>query len=236
MARSAFTFLVVIAAVVAFRATGTVRWPALELGLAEGLLKVLLWVVPCVAAVMIADRVSLHESWRALGLDDEPMRGYRFGLLASLPMAGVVFFAALGRLDSDELVGSVILGPFAEEVLFRGFLFRRLHDASGWQPNAAIAASAALFGLAHIGTPGTNALDVVILAAGGWMFAWICYRWNSLWPAIGLHSFINLWWVLADAGPRMNAVLTSTGHIVSILAAILITVWWMKTNASKLRT
>lgn len=236
MARSAFTFLVVMAAVVAFRATGTVRWPALELGLAEGLLKILLWVVPCVAAVMLADRVSLHESWRALGLDDEPMRGYGFGLLATLPMAGVVFFFALGRLDSDELVGSVILGPFAEEVLFRGFLFRRLYEASGWQPNAAIAASAALFGLAHIGTPGTNAMDVAILAAGGWMFAWICYRWNSLWPAIGLHAFINLWWVLADAGPRVNAVLTSTGHLLSVATAILFTVWWMRTEAAKLRT
>ena len=236
MARSAFTFLVVIAAVVAFRATGTVRWPALELVLAEGFLKILLWVLPCVVAVMIADRVSLHESWRALGLDDEPMRGYRFGLLATLPMAGVVFFVALGRLDSDELVGSVVLGPFAEEVLFRGFLFRRLHYASGWQPNAAIAVSAALFGLAHIGTPGTNAMDVAIRAAGGWMFAWICYRWNSLWPAIGLHAFINLWWVLADAGPRTNAVLTSTGHLLSVATAILFTVWWMRTEAAKLRT
>lgn len=218
-----------IAAAAAFRATGSLHWAPFELGLAEGLLKILLWVVPCLAAIMAVDRATLHESWRALGLDDQP--GYRFGLLATTPMAVVVLFIALGRLNSDELVGSVILGPFAEEVLFRGFLFRRLHFVAGWQPNRAIAASAALFGLAHLGTPGTTAADVLILAAGGWMFAWICYRWNSLWPPIGLHSFINLWWVLSDAGPTMNAVLTSIGHLLSILAAVLITLWWTKRTA-----
>jgi membrane protease YdiL (CAAX protease family) len=224
--------MVVISAVVAFRATGRVGWAPLELGLAEGLLKILLWVAPCLGAIMASDRVSLHESWRALGLDDQT-RGYAFGLLASLPMAGVVVFLALGRLDSDELVGSVVLGPFAEEVLFRGYLFRQLHYACGWHPGAAIAASAALFGLAHIGTSGTGAADVVILAAGGWMFAWICYRWNSLWPAIGLHSFINLWWVLSDAGPTLNALYTSIGHLLSVLTAILITLWWTKRAAGR---
>jgi membrane protease YdiL (CAAX protease family) len=234
MIRAAFTFIVVIAAVVAFRATGSVHWAPLELGLAEGLLKILLWVVPCLAAIMAVDRASLHEAWRALGLDDQA--GYRFGLLATLPMAGVVLFVALGRLDSDELVGSVILGPFAEEVLFRGFLFRRLHVVTGWPPARAIAASAALFGLAHIGTPGTTASDVLILAAGGWMFAWICYRWNSLWPPIGLHSFINLWWVLSDAGPTMNALFTSIGHLLSVLTAVLITLWWKRRAADQVAT
>ena len=34
----------------------------------------------------------------------------------------------------------------------------------------------------------------------------------------------------------MNAVLTSTGHLLSVATAVLITVWWMKTNASKPRT
>ena len=73
---AAFTFIVVIAAVVAFRATGSVHWAPLELGLAEGLLKILLWVAPCLAAIMAFDRTSLHEAWRAIGLDDQP--GYLF--------------------------------------------------------------------------------------------------------------------------------------------------------------
>jgi membrane protease YdiL (CAAX protease family) len=231
MRRAVFTFIVVVAAVVAFRATGRVGWAPLELGLAEGLLKILLWVVPSLGAIMASGRVSLHESWRALGLDGET-RGYTFGLLATLPMAAVVVFVALGRLDSDELVGSVLLGPFAEEVLFRGYLFRQLHFACGWHAGTAIAASAALFGLGHIGTPGTGAADVVILTAGGGMFAWICYRWHSLWPAIGLHSFINLWWVLADAGPSRNALFTSVGHLLSVLTAILFTLWQTRRRAA----
>lgn len=207
---------------VAFRATGSVHWAVLELGLAEGLLKILLWVVPAVAAVMIVDRVSLHDSWRALGLDSD-FGGYRFGLLATLPMAIIVVFFALGRLDSDELVGSVLLGPFAEEVLFRGFLLRRLLLDAGWRPLSAIGASAALFGLAHVGTPGAGVFDLILLAAGGLAFAWICFKWDSLWPAIGLHSFINFWWVLSDSAPQSSARLVSIGHLLSIATALLIT-------------
>jgi membrane protease YdiL (CAAX protease family) len=220
--RVVFTFVVVIAAVLAFRATGSAHWAPLELGLAEGLLKILLWVVPSIGAIMTAGRLSLHESWRALGLESG-IAGYRFGFLATLPMAVIVLFFALGRLDSDDLVGSVVLGPFAEEVLFRGFLFRRLLFDAGWRPLSAMGASAALFGLAHLGTPGQGFFDLLILGAGGVAFAWICYRWDSLWPAIGLHSFINFWWVLSDSGPQANARLVSVGHLLSIATALLIT-------------
>jgi membrane protease YdiL (CAAX protease family) len=224
VSRIVFTFITVIAAVLAFRATASVHWAVLELGLAEGLLKILLWVVPSVGAIMAADRVSLHEGWRALGLDsDSRLAGYSVGLLATLPMAVVVLFFALGRLDSDELVGSVVLGPFAEEVLFRGFLFRRLILDARWSPQAAIVASAALFGLAHLGTPGQGFFDLLILGAGGVAFAWICYRWDSLWPAIGLHSFINFWWVLCDSGPQSSARLVSVGHLLSIAVALIMT-------------
>ena len=224
MIRAVFTFFVVIAAVLAFRVTGSVHWAVLELGLAAGLLKILLWVVPSVGAVMTADRASLHDSWRALGLDsDSRLVGYTFGLLATLPMAVVVVFFAPGRLDSDELVGSVVLGPFADEVLFRGFLFRRLLFDAGWRPRPAMVASAALFGLAHLGTPGQGFFDLLILGAGGVAFAWICYRWDSLWPAIGLHSFINFWWVLSDAAPQTNARLVSVGHLLSITVAMFMT-------------
>lgn len=194
----------------------------LELGLAEGLLKILLWVVPAVAATMAADRVFLHDSWRTLGLDSR-FGGYRFGFLATLPMAIIVVFFALGRLDSDELVGSVLLGPFAEEVLFRGFLLRRLLFDAGWRPLPAMIASAALFGLAHVGTPGQGIVDLILLAAGGLAFAWICLKWDSLWPAIGLHAFINFWWVLSDPAPHTSAQLVSIGHLLSIATALLIT-------------
>jgi len=220
--RVVFTFVVVIAAVLAFRATGSVHWAVLELGLSEGLLKILLWVVPAVGATMAADRVFLHDSWRTLGLNSR-FGGYRFGFLATLPMAIIVVFFALGRLDSDELVGSVLLGPFAEEVLFRGFLFRRLLRDAGWRPLTAMVASAALFGLAHVGTPGQGIVDLILLAAGGLAFAWICLKWDSLWPAIGLHAFINFWWVLSDTAPQASARLVSIGHLLSIATALLIT-------------
>jgi membrane protease YdiL (CAAX protease family) len=110
-------------------------------------------------------------------------------------------------------VADVAIGPFAEEVLFRGFLFLVLRRL-GWSFWSAAAASSILFGLAHIQVvwgallggassgaaryelltaPGQYLMRVAVIAAGGLLFAWIADRWQSLWPAIGLHAAINFW-------------------------------------------
>ena len=87
-------------------------------------------------------------------------------------------------------------GPFAEEVLFRGFF-------SGGCISLPLAAEqgnrcqcrAVPWRTRHAWTrrvmsdPGRRRLDARV----------DLLRWNSLWPSVGLHSFINLWWVLLDS-------------------------------------
>jgi membrane protease YdiL (CAAX protease family) len=67
---------------------------------------------------------------------------------------------------------------------------------------------------------------VFILAPGGALFAWIAYRLGSLWPAIGLHACLNLWWV-ATHGFQFHSGFTldpaGIAQAVSLVVALLLT-------------
>jgi hypothetical protein len=67
-------------------------------------------------------------------------------------------------------------------------------DASGALRQRAVSSLA--FGAAHQG--GLTA--VLSATAAGMLFAWIVERSRSLWPAIGIHSAINFWWVMSHHG------------------------------------
>lgn len=79
---------------------------------------------------------------------------------------------------------AVVMAPFFEEIVFRGFLFRGFANSWGWLWGAL--ASATLFGLAHL------QLDVFFpLAALGFMLAWVYRRTGSLWTCIAMHALFN---------------------------------------------
>jgi CAAX protease family protein len=250
--RRAFVSLAGVAALyLAFRAFGRLdvfvdsNWA--EAG--EGVSKILLWVVPTIVLVRVTGAArDLHGTFEALGLGARPAAGYRFGLLASLPMLAILPFGAPVRLDAAALVGSVLLGPFAEEVLFRGFLLRQLHLWARWSAPVAIATSAFAFGLAHLANVDMSAPNAVPLAAvevamttgGGLLFGWIVVRWRSLWPAVGLHTFMNLTWEIfgvdhwaAHAQAGATAVGPEAANIARLLTvtiAIALTVRKRLTN------
>src|SRR5262245_18242822 len=115
----------------------------------EGLWKFFAWVGPCLLASMALARASLHDAWRDLGLRGPVARGFVFGLAATLPMAVAALSNRPHIPDLDALVGTVLVGPFAEEVLFRGLLFTALWKHARWPWPAALAMSSVAFGLAH---------------------------------------------------------------------------------------
>ncbi len=94
-----------------------------------------------------------------------------------------VFGAGGGGLALSALM-VVLVGPFVEELVFRGVVL----DAAGrrWGMWAAIVGSAGLFAAAH-GTAWAVVPTFVLGVALGWL-AWTR---GSLWPAIALHSLYN---------------------------------------------
>ena len=115
----------------------------------EGLLKTVVWVIPSVVVLIAIRRLTLHEALRELGLEASALRGYGFGLLATVPMMLALPFGSVHMVDPAVFAGTVLFGPLAEEVLFRGFLFRQLLTRARWKLGWAIAVSAIAFALAH---------------------------------------------------------------------------------------
>jgi len=81
-------------------------------------------------------------------------------------------------------IGIVILGPFAEEIFYRGFIFGGLFGRLG--PWRAAYVSAGLFAVSHMD------FGLIIPAfAAGLLFAWVYNRTGSIWPIILAHSIQN---------------------------------------------
>jgi membrane protease YdiL (CAAX protease family) len=150
----------------------------------------------------------------------------------------------------------VILGPFAEEVLFRGFLFNQLRRR--WSLGWAIGVSSLAFGLSHVLWIGldtlwylatgwsdvshlwdavwqaagtwfqSNLLEVVVTTLAGVLFAIVSWRFGRLWPAIGLHACMNLWWTLAHGEGVRVAIRPDASAVaqgVSIALALALAYW-----------
>ena len=84
---------------------------------------------------------------------------------------------------------TVFVAPPVEEIFFRGFIFGGLRER--WGPFLGAVASGALFGLAHIGNPGTVYL-LPPIAAVGFVFALGYIRTGSIIPGIVAHFLFNL--------------------------------------------
>jgi membrane protease YdiL (CAAX protease family) len=176
-------------------------------------------------------------------------------------MAVALAFTPVRDADFDQLLDSALVGPLAEEILFRGFLCLQLVQRAGWRISPAIAVSSALFAFAHLpfvdvwvlglprpeaflwfrdlSQPGTLSLfgpfamysvetvgiNGASYALGGALFAWVAWRWQSLWPAVALHACMNFWWVLSQTSSRLEFAVTpmTVGHALAIAIAIIVT-------------
>lgn len=192
--------------------------PAFDSATAEAAAKIVLWGCGCFPIALWLSRRANTTIPEAFGLGPGVWRGVGFGFVSTLPMLAALFLTSPKGFDLDLAVGSGVLGPFAEELLFRGFLFGLLWRVAGWPVGWSILASSVLFGVAH-------EINILPLAAGGAVLAWTAYRWRSLWPAIALHGCMNLWWDLANgehARPTLGPDLMSAAQVVSVTLAILI--------------
>lgn len=127
-----------------------------------------------------------------------------------------------------DVAWKVFVGPFTEEVAFRGLAVGVLMRACGWPLIPACVWPAAFFGAAHAwhGSDLAEVAGIVgITAAGGLLFGWLFARWNfNLWPSVFLHAGLNGLWLLFALGE--NAIGGWFGNGVrfgTVALAILVT-------------
>jgi membrane protease YdiL (CAAX protease family) len=156
----------------------------------EATAKLLLWgAVILPIGLWLARRrdVSLLE---AFGLGGSALKGAAFGLAATIPMIGALFLLPLKGFQLDLALGSGIIGPFAEELLFRGFLFGLLWRVAGWSIPASVFVSSLLFGLAHVPNADTT-LFAILQGPGPDRFA------TSGGAAVQIIPGTTMWWQYA---------------------------------------
>ena len=147
-------------------------------------------------------------SWRVLGFRTAGVRAHLglplLVLLASISLTGllVLLARALGieallppetpdllrgamPVQYAAVIGIVVfLAPLAEEVFFRGFVLQGLLPSLG--PWGAVAASAALFSVAHAAVG--LLIPIFIL---GLLLGWLFLRAGSIWACVTAHAFQN---------------------------------------------
>lgn len=174
----------------------------------------------------------LRGAARELGLTHRSWPALQFGFLASLPM--LAGFALNSRMNASLDLASVgvgcFLAPFAEEVLFRGYLFRQLYARArlGFWASALI--PSVLFALGHLyqsNNPSELAGIVAITGLGSILGCWILLRWRmNLWTVVALHSLMNFWWeVFAVDTTALGGWLANAARLGTIALAIWLTIF-----------
>ena len=166
-------------------------------------------------AAMLSALVACFVGWGAYALyvrwvEKRPLvelgrAGALRELAAGLLLGAVLFSICVGLLallGNYRITGTRGLGVLwlpiwisvasgtLEEILFRGVIFRLFEESLGtW---IALAISAALFGLIHIGNPNATLLAAVAIAfEAGVMLAAAYVLTRRLWLAIGIHAAWN---------------------------------------------
>lgn len=98
------------------------------------------------------------------------------------------------------LLSVCLIGPLAEEAIFRGAVERRLLQKN-WNPWFAIVISALLFALVHF-----NFAQAFTATVIGIFMGWVYYRTRSIWPTVIIHVVNNtVASIIALATPEVMA-------------------------------
>ena len=175
--------------------------------LSDGRTAAVVWTASTVAAMLFFSVIAVacrRSGWRAtayLALA-RPQGRYRLAALAAFLLAFMFssIAAGFGPLTTDDSPPStalallslffeaVIYAPIAEELIFRGFLYRGL-AASPLGVSGAIVATTILWAAAHTDRTWLGYLDVL---ATGIALGWLRWRSDSTIPTISVHALYNI--------------------------------------------
>jgi|SRR5579863_1582234 len=191
-------------------------------------------IMLCALAVWVLRRAAWKDAFREFGLAGSPLPAVLFALAVSSPMLiGFVLTRSFTpHIEPLTILFLTVLSPAAEEIEFRGLGVHVLQHGTGWSFWISVWPQALLFGLGHI-EQGQSPLEMaglmLLTGLGAVVFAWLLYRWQSLWFPIALHISMNLWWELFSVSKTaLGGWLPFALQTGTLLLAILLTLYWTK--------
>lgn len=106
------------------------------------------------------------------------------------------------------VISSVLIAPFVEEAIFRGFLIRSLGN-KGYSPATAIIISALAFSIAHL-----NVWESVTYFMAGCVLGYVAFYFRSIKPTILIHVIFNSLVVIDINFPQIRAILFYSNPIL----------------------
>ena len=147
-------------------------------------------------------------------------------------------FPYYSQMTDDTMTGQPVwllfltvglLAPAAEELIFRGLVFRRMKDFMN--PWAAIILSALLFGIYH-----GNIIQFLYASLMGILLAVIYHRTGTLWTSILAHVVANLWSLFGNSWWSSMWAKIPFGFILGFVIELLlcvIPVYWIFADRRK---
>lgn len=147
-------------------------------------------------------------------------------------------FPYYSQMTDDTMTGQPVwllfltvglLAPAAEELIFRGLVFRRMKDFMN--PWAAIILSALLFGIYH-----GNMIQFLYASLMGILLAVIYHRTGTLWTSILAHLVANLWSLFGNSWWSSMWAKIPFGFILGFVIELLlcvIPVYWIFADRRK---
>ena len=170
--------------------------------------------------------------WAAVGCIGCLLLDLVFGNLITFPEWDTDGLETLGTMAENPigLLSICLIGPFLEEVVFRGAILRRLLEKR-WQPWLAILVSAIFFATAHGNF--TQGLTAIMI---GTFMGWVYYRTRSIWPCVFIHALNNTTacvfsWALTETAYEEGDNLPVTALIVMTVAGVIFLFFAIKSIA-----
>ncbi len=101
-----------------------------------------------------------------------------------IPVYNDGFFSDFALTGFGAVLLLVIVAPFTEEFLFRGFVLRAFLTRHGTK--TAVIVSAVLFAIFHL-----NLMQLIPAFTAGLLLGWVYVYTRSIWPCIFLHALFN---------------------------------------------
>lgn len=194
------------------------------------------WLMLCTFGLFVTHRTRPWRAFSELGMTKPIHIGVGFGFVATLPMLAValIFCKIRSDLNAVDLIGGAVTYVFAEELLFRGYLFRQLYRGAGWNIWVAAISVGVLFGALHLANRVVQDMPiagqfgtVAIISVGGVLFAWVYAMWDdNLWIPFSLHGLMNLWFALFAIGDNpLGGWLLNSSRVLTGVLAVFITLY-----------
>ncbi|WP_170110745.1 CPBP family intramembrane glutamic endopeptidase [Flavilitoribacter nigricans] len=216
-------------------------------------------IIGTMAALFIVRKLISKQSLVSAGLaTDKGVREFGEGWLLGMVLVtvGYVLLVISGMAASTgfnfqpaTLIGWFVLfllQPFAEELLFRGYLMSLL--ARYFNIKVAVLISALVFALVHASNDGFSTMGFITISIAGLLFGLLFLKTGQLWLATGMHAAWNFMQGVAygfpTSGIRTYSLTNTTtsgpdwlsggafGFEGSILAILLLiaAIWWYRNS------